>query len=640
MKTKLAAGLAVISVGTLVWAAKDPVIMTVNGVDVPKSEFEYLYHKNSQQQVEAQPLDEYVEMFELYKMKVADAKEAGIDTLSSFKSEMKQYRDELAAPYLADSIYLNELVNEAYLRSLEEAEANHIMFSKGMNAAENERSKALVDSVRKLLLAGEDFEEIAVRYSVDKSAVANRGHLGFIAAGRYPYYFEKTAFSLAPDEISEPVETPMGYHIMKGGKRRPSQGTVSAAHIMKMLKPGSSPAEEDRAKAEIDSLYQIVIANPDSFEKIAVENSDDTGSARMGGNLGWFGTGQMVPEFSDVAFALEVGEISKPVRSQYGWHIIKKLGAKGPKTLAEMKPEQLSRLNNPRDERYKLVKAEQTRKLAGKHKGKKNEKTIARLKSHIARNGVDSTFYSTFKQDNSDIFTVEGKPVSVGYFVTSLEGNLVPDAYYGDIFFTDRLDAAYNEALVDAEENALLETNKDYKNLLNEYEEGSLLYEISLRKVWDKAAQDNEGLEKYFSQHKDEYKWQEPKAKGILVQAKSDSVADLVRNRYAELGGDTAIVTLRKEFRNEALIDKVLAQRGVNKIVDYLMFDGDEPGANNGYGVFFILEPRIITAPEEMNDVKGLVTADYQTQLEQNWTTELKKKYPVKVNEKVLRQVK
>ena len=186
MKKAIAGGTCLIAVA-MAFAAKDPVIMTVNGVDVPKSEFEYLYNKNSQQQINPQTLEEYVEMFKLYKMKVADAKAEGLDTLESFLKETSQYRHDLAAPYLADSAYINKLVDEAYARSQREVEAKHIMFFKTRGAAENAAMKARLDSLRGVIVNGGDFEELARQYSQDRGSSQRGGNMGFIVAGNFPY---------------------------------------------------------------------------------------------------------------------------------------------------------------------------------------------------------------------------------------------------------------------------------------------------------------------------------------------------------------------------------------------------------------------------------------------------------------------
>lgn len=641
MKSKLIIGSAVLlSAGTLASAASDPVVMTVNGEDVPRSEFEYLYHKNSQQQIEAQPLEEYIGMFELYKMKVADAKAEGIDTTQSFLSEMAQYRRDLAMPYVADSLYLNKLVDEAYNRSLEEVDIYHIMVPKGKNRAENYTNLQRIDSVRLALLDGADFAELASAISADRSAATNGGNMGYMASGRLPYKFETVAYSLAPGEISEVVESNAGYHVLKGGKHRPSRGAVKGAHIMKMVRPGATPEEEAKAKAAIDSLYQVVKADPESFHKVALANSDDQGSARMGGQVGWFVAGQMVPEFSDAAFALEVGEISEPVRSAYGWHIIKKMEARGPRSKAELKPDLLTQFSDPRDDRFKMIRNDRDNRLALKHKAVTNSDSRGKLKAYVASNGLDSAFYTFYASSPETIYTIDGKPVAVEKVVATLNNAVVSDPYIAGIIFEDKYENAYDEALMKAEEDWLYANNEDYRNLLNEYRDGSLLYEVSLRKVWDKAANDTEGLEGYFAAHRGEYKFKEPRAKGLLVLVKDEEAAEAIKSRFAELDEAEALQTLRNEFRQVAVIDRLLAPKGINKYVDHLMFDGPEPELNPKYPIYFILGGRIATEPENMVDVKGPVTSDYQQLLEQNWTTELRKKYPVKRNMKELKKIK
>ena len=578
MKRTHIAALAIISATAFLAAAKDEVIMTVNGVDVPRSEFEYLYHKNQQQQVDPQSLEEYAEMFKVYKLKVADALSQKIDTASSFQKEMNQYKSDLATPYMTDSLFLNSLVKEAYDLSREEVEAFHIMLAKGATDQDIEASRAQADSLRGVLLNGGDFAELAAKYSVDRASSNVGGRMGYIVAGRFPYAFEKAAYTLAPGEISEIVESPQGFHILKGGKHRPARGTVLVEHIMKMVPPTASAEQQAAAKASIDSIYSVVVANPEKFEDLARELSDDKGSGRQGGKLNWFGAGMMVEPFDSASFAIQVNEISSPVRSQYGWHVIRKLDAKAPASLEEMKPTVLKRIANPQDERYALVEKNLIDKLRKKHK-------------------------KTFK--TADINTIS------------------------------------SEELKNAEHDWLYANEPDYRNLLNEYREGSLLYEASLREVWDKAAKDDAGLTDYFNAHKDDYKWTKPHVKGILVQAANDSVAGLVRTALREVSDDNGLKALRKQFVGKATLDRILMEEGQNAMVDNVIFGGEPVKPNNKkYTVYFIFEPKLLDAPETMTDVKSLVTSDYQNQLERDWVENLKARYPVTVNEKVLRKVK
>ncbi len=642
MKKTFAVGLGACAIA-LAFAAKDPVIMTVNGVDVPKSEFEYLYNKNSQQQVNPQSLDEYVEMFKLYKMKVADARAEGIDTMASFRREADQYRHELAAPYLADSLFLNNLVKEAYDRSKEEVEAYHIMLFKPRDPSKVDEARHRMDSIRTLLLNGADFADLAARFSQDRGSNGKGGRMGWMVANSYPYAFEVAAFNLPEGQISDVIDSGVGFHVLKGGKRRPARGKVKAAHILKLTQ-GKSDADKQKAKAQIDSLYQLVIANPSLFNHLASTNSEDPGSARQGGVLPAFGTGEMVAEFDSVAFALADNEISEPFATSYGYHIIKKIGSEPIASMESIKPRLLARITSPQDPRYLMVRDNQTKKLAKKHKGSLNEKNLQAMRQDVKTLGLDSVLFAKWNaapMADMQVFSVDGKPTKLAGIVDNINKVRIPASDYAVKELDNIIDMLYNRELVKAEEDALLTEQPDYANLLREYVDGSLLYEVSVRKVWDKAAKDTEGLKAYFEANRDNYKWTEPRAKGFLVQAVNDSVGQLVRERAAGLAADSLVQTIRKEFKGKAAIDRVLVSKGTNAMVDNIMFGGPESTPTNSkYTVYFMINPRLISEPEEVADVKGMVTSDYQNEFQQAWENELRKKYPVKVNEKVLRKVK
>ncbi len=642
MKKSVAAGLGACAVA-LAFAAKDPVIMTVNGVDVPRSEFEYLYNKNSQQQINPQTLDEYVEMFKLYKMKVADAKAEGIDTTAAFLKETAQYRHDLAAPYLTDSVYINQLVKEAYDRSLEEVEAYHIMLFKTRDAAVNASLRQRADSLRDVLRGGGDFADLAVRYSQDRGSKNRGGWMGWIVAGAYPAAFELEAYSLPEGAISDVVESPVGYHILKGGKHRKARGKVQVSHILKLTQ-GKDDAGMAQAKKEIDSLYNVVKSAPETFNAVASANSEDRGSARQGGMLPWFGAGEMVAEFDSVAFSLADGEISEPVKTTYGYHIIRRYDSQEVPSLEKMKPQAIARITNPQDPRFKLVRDRQTAAFAKKHKGSLNAKTVAALRADVERQGLDSLLFAKWTVAPSGdlpVASIDGKARKVSDFMSAISYLRVPASANAVEAFDDNLDTYYNSLLVDAEELSLEQSEPDYRNLLKEYIDGSLLYEVSVRKVWDKAAKDTEGLRSFFERNRDNYKWTEPHAKGFLVQASNDSVAGLIRERAAQLAPDTLVQTLRREFKGNIAVDKVLVSKGTNAMVDNIMFGAPQVQPSNvKYKVYFMINPRVLMEPEEVNDVKGLVTSDYQNEFQAEWENELRRKYPVSVNEKVLRQVR
>lgn len=646
MKKTLLTGMFMAVGFTVQMNAQDPVIMTVNGQNVPKSEFEYLYHKNNQQQLSPQPLSDYVEMFKVYKLKVADAKANGIDTTASFKKEMAQYRRDLAAPYIADSAYIYSFIDIAETRAGEEVEASHIMILKAREREKNREGRQLLDSIRALALSGEDFTELADKYSQDRTVERNHGYLGYISSGRYPFDFETAVFETPQGMISEVIESPAGYHIIKPGARRSSKGRVDASHIMKMYPQNATEEQKLAIKNSIDSIYALVMANPSKFGELARKLSDDKGSARQDGHLPIFGSGEMVPEFEEVAFALVDGEISQPVESMYGWHIIRKNAALGAPSREETKEKILKSVANPQDSRFRKVKEHEVDNLIAKHKASINEKTLKEMKEQARQAGIDSLYlanWTTMPNSVKPIAKVGKKEIPASDMITLMMRVNEP-AGEGAANILDDVSRAFLSKIVNEEEQEwLYENNADYRNLMNEYTDGSLLYEISLQKVWDKAAKDEEGLEKYFMAHRNNYKWDAPKVKGILIQGLNDSIVAVVRERIEAIPADELVAQLpqlRKEFSGKAQIERILMGKGSNPMVDEVMFGGPKakPKIAN-FAAYSLYEPRLLEAPEELIDVKAQVTTDYQNDLEQEWIIELKKTYPVIVNQEVLSTV-
>lgn len=548
---------------------KKGVLMTVAGEEIPTSEFEYLYEKNLSQQAEPQSLDDYLELFKIYRLKVAEAKAEGKDTTENFKKEIAQYKRELLEPYMVDSTFIYQYIETAGKRDKEEVEASHIMLTKSQDPQINTRNKEILDSLRVEIQNGASFNQLAKTYSQDKSVLRNEGYLGYIVAGRYPYAFETAVYETPSGEISEIIESPVGLHLVLPGKKRPSRGKVEVSHIMKLVTDAMTDEQAARQKEIIDSIYNIVSENPELFSVMAERNSDDKGTARKGGMLPLFGTGEMVPEFEAAAFSLNNGEISKPVRSAYGWHIIMKHGSIPQRNPQEVKAEVLKRISNPQDPRF----------------------------GEIERNKLDR-----LKQ--------------------KFNGSLS------------------DEELILAEEDWQYTNNPEYRNLVNEYTDGSMLYEVSLDKVWNRAMQDNEGLENYFQTHRDKYKWDQPYAKGVLVQAKTDSIGNLIKSACQNMSPDSIVRYVKKNFSKEAVAEKVLLPKGTNPMVDNIMFDGTKTKSKlKDFQCYFMLDSKLIEEPEELADVKAAVTVDYQEQLESDWVADLKNKYPITINNKELKNL-
>lgn len=621
--------------------AKDATVMTVNGHAVPLSEFEYLYLKN-RQQTALQPLDEYLEIFKTYKLKVADALALGLDTTAAFRSEYAQYRSELAQPYLVDSAYLNELIEEAYERYQTQEHARHIMLAKGPDAAANRRAVERLDSIRAVLAAGGDFAELATRFSQDRETARRGGDLGWMANPGLPYAFQTAVSTLPVGTVSEIVESPVGYHLILVEGRRPNAGYLSASHIMKMVPASATAEQQAAAKAQIDSIYAVIVADPEKFEEMAVRYSDDTNTGPRGGIMPPFPQGVYPHDFDSVAFSLADGTFAAPVRTPFGWHIIKRFSMRPLESLAQMRDRLSQTVTNPADIRADMIAARQLRTLGRQFGLRPVKKSWDVVNAYIAAHGIDSSFYPSVSGllKGAPLYKYKGGQLTLADMAPQLSMLVVADPEFGAAEFGKRADAALRQRLLALKEADLERTQPDYRNLLHEFRDGSLLYEAGRLRVWDRATADTVGLADYFDAHRGEYTWKEPRAKGYLIQVANDSVERLVKARLTELAPAEYVPVLRKEFPGTVQIDRVLIGRGGNAMIDYLMFGGPEvKPSNSRYANFFLYDAKVLEAPEELADVRGLVVADYQNFLMKEWEEELKEKYPVQVFPKVLGKV-
>lgn len=619
--------------------SKDPELMTINGKAVTLGEFEYLYHKNNSQQLAPQTIDEYLDMFVTYKQKVADAESEGIDNTEAFKNEFDGYRRELAEPYLRNKEMEDSIIRAVYSHMQEDVDVSHIMLASKGPGIDAEAQKHTLDSIRTAILNGADFAALARQYSIDRAARKNGGRMGFIPVGRLPYTFEDAAYNTKAGEISPVVETPFGFHIVKVNARRPARGQVLAQHILKLTQ-GLSEEDAAKKKAEIDSIGALLAAGAD-FEEIAKKESEDPGSQRNGGRLNWFGAGQMVPEFEEAAFSLQNGEVSAPFKTSYGYHIVKRLDWKPVDSFETMEP--MIKNVIQRDERGQMPRKRKIAELRCKFKAGVNAANLALVKNEIVKNGgLDSALIEKYLVSEMEVASMGKQKILLSEVVSEIGAPLAGTPERQAAQFEERVNLSLDNAVTEAERQDLAVNNADYRNLLNEYRDGMLLFEVSDRKVWTKAKQDKEGLENYFRTHRDKYKWEKPKFKSYVVFATSDSIMQLAKGylESTDMPGDSLATDLRKKFGKDVKIEKVIAAQGENNITDYLGFGAEKPEAKGKWAWYFPYRGKILNAPEEAADVRGAVTGDYQGELEEAWVAGLKQKFPAKINKKTLKKAK
>jgi len=335
--------------------AADQVLLTIDGKPVMASEFMYIYQKNNQETaVESKTIDEYLDMFINFKLKVVEAEAAGLDTTEAFAKELKGYRAQAIPKYMQDKEAMDSLIQLSYDRMTRDRWASHIAIECPMDASDSMEQAALkkLEAATKRIKKGEAFAKVAAEVSTIPTAKEDGGELGWITPFRYIYALEDAVYTTPVGELTQPVRTPYGYHIAWVEKEVTHQD-VEAAHIMKMV-PGGSADVDAKAKQAMDSIYAL-LENGADFAELAKVESEDKGSAMRGGGLGWFGRGVMVKAFEDVVYSLKPGEISEPFRSHFGWHIAKVSGYR------DVQP-----LDSIRDQVEKKVKRDERQKEADK----------------------------------------------------------------------------------------------------------------------------------------------------------------------------------------------------------------------------------------------------------------------------------
>jgi peptidyl-prolyl cis-trans isomerase SurA len=646
MKKQLILALGILfSLNTM--AQTDNVVMEIDGKKVTKSEFLQIYLKNNNNpKYDKQSLDEYMELFKKFKLKVAEAEVLGYDTIPKLKKELAGYRKQLSQPYLIDSTKNSALVKQAYERMKNEVHAAHILVKVAENASPEDTLAAYnkIMAIKKRIENGEDFATVAKgkNGSDDPSAVRNGGDLGYFTAFQMVYQFEEAAYNTPVGKISNPVRTKFGYHIIKVIDLRPARGTMKAAHIMVATGKEADPEEIEAAHKKVDEIYAKLQAG-ESFEKLASEFSDDAQTAEKGGELPLFGTGtttRMVPEFEEAAFALKAnGEISKPVQTAYGYHIVKRLDLTPLRTFDELKKEIQGKVN--KDERSIVTQQSFIEKLKKSYAFKDNySKTSKWFVQNIDSNYFKGTWTADGLKSNTAMFTLDKKGFTQKEFASYLQKNF---RNYKNMEAKALVQKQYtawqNSEILAYEESKLDNKYPDFKALMQEYHDGILLYEIMSDKVWNKAIKDTSGLKTFFEGHNSNYTWgkrynayvyeclNEDIAKKVATMLKSDTISSR-----------TVINAINKESE---LNLRVRTGKFEVESTPYLKGHELKKGVNPAYqfdGKYYIVKVDEILAPtaKTMAEAKGAATSDYQNYLEKEWLAEISKKHPIVIHEQVL----
>ncbi|MBL7764876.1 MAG: peptidylprolyl isomerase [Chitinophagaceae bacterium] len=628
--------------------AADPVLFTYGGKPVGKAEFLRMYTKNINNQkpdYSEAALREYLTLYSRFKMKVSEAESKQMDTLSGIQSELGTYKKQLAKTYLTDKEVTDNLVKEAYNRMKKDIRVSHILINTPRNSDDTMAAYRKIDSLYKAIQSGADFSNIAKAVSDDKPSGALGGDLGFMTALQYVYPFESEAYNLAIGSISKPVRTIFGYHIIKKTEERPARGEIQVSQIMVGVQKSQGEEGAKAAKTKIDSLYSVLKKGNVKFETIVEKYSDDKFSKNAQGALPTFGVGQMVPTFEDAAFALKnPGDISAPILTEFGYHIIK-LTKKTPlRPFDSVKTDITKRVE--KDGRIDIARQLYTNKIKVKVGYKEYPDALTELINAIPDSSLRNGGFqgSNFKQYRKNLFEMSGTVFNQADFANYIE-TYTHGRIYGQKESTLRsLFKNYTDkALYDYQENQLIDENEEYRNLLTEYRDGIMLFELTDKSVWSRASSDTIGLDAYYQQHKSKYMWQ-PAIKGQIYRAQDEEyikrVVKALNNPELKTPEEVA-----KDANGDGAQNKVVFETGKfektrfpagTKLIagKYSPYYKNEDGS---YTLVNVVEVYDQPTQKTLSEARGYVISEYQEYLEKQWISDLEAKYPVTINEATLK---
>lgn len=628
----------------------DAIIMEIDGKPVTKSEFLQIYLKNNNDpKYDKETMDEYMKLFRKFKLKVAEAEALGYDTVPRLKKELEGYRKQLATPYLTDSSMNQIMVKESYDRVSEEIRASHILLRLNPDVIPKDTLLAYnrLIKMRKEIMDGKDFEMVAKGKSgsEDPSVKDNGGDLGYFTAFQMVTPFEDAAYTTPIGEVSMPIRTKFGYHIIQVVDKRPARGTITAAHIM-VTKGDNSGAEEEgssaSAKKKIDEIY-MRLKNGEDFEGLAKQFSDDPSTNSKGGVLPTFGSGtttRMVTNFEDAAFSIqEDGGICEPIQTQYGWHIIKRLNLVPLASFDKMKKELENRVS--RDDRAKRTQDSFVKKLKQDYSYK--AKSVRRV--NYFKNVIDSTYFAgEFKADqvkkNKLLYKIDGQKIRQSEFAGFLAKTYRTQPQQSVETLVDNQYKEFEKSQILGYEESKLEMKYPaFKSLMQEYHDGILLYEVMSDKVWNKGMKDTTGLKTFFENNREDYMW----------GARYDAMVYECLNM--DVAKQVSDMTKNDTITSKHVIDKINAESQLNLSVKTNKFEVDKTpfltnanlkkGINPVYSFeekYYVVKVENIlpAGMKELNETRGAVTSDYQNYLEKEWLMEIEKKHPVIIYTEVL----
>ncbi|WP_395045255.1 peptidylprolyl isomerase [Flavobacterium sp.] len=623
------------------------VLFTIDGKPFYTDEFERVYKKNLDlvKDESQKDLNQYLELFVGYKLKVTKANKIGLQNNVQYQNEFKSYRTQLSKNYTSDSKVTAELVKEGYDRMKSEIRASHILVMVDENASPQDTLIAYskIKEIRKRAVAGEDFAKLAQENSEDPSAKENMGDLGYFTSFRMVYAFESAAYKTDKGQISQPIRTRFGYHIINVVDIRKNRGEVAVAHIM--LMNSKEDVDPQGVQDNINDIYKK-IQQGESFDELAKQFSEDKSSASKGGVLNKFGSGQLSSQiFEDTAFSLtKENPISKPIQSAFGWHIVKLIDNYPVKTFEESKAELENKIG--KDDRSRLITNSLTEKLRKKYKVKRDEKMFAATSKLVTNDYYDGKWElpENLKEYSSKLMNIETRIVSGGQFLNYIKSQqksgiaAKPIAKLMDVLYSNFVDEQINTYYNDNLEVEFPE----FASVVEEYRDGLLLFDLMEKEIWERSKTDTLGLKNFYETQKDKHKWKTR----LDVAIASSTKMDVIKKALAMIKKGISIQDIKTKLNVKDVVD-VMITESVLEVGAEALPKGtkEEVGFSEitKQGEYYFVTNVKKVLPEAVKtfeECKGKIVNEYQQYLEKNWVNELKNEFQVNVNQDVFEKVK
>lgn len=644
MKHTLALVFTLVLSASLVFSQNtDPVLLTVGNDKITLSEFEQIFKKNNtDKKVDKEALDEYIDLFTKFRLKVKQAKDQGMDTTKAFTQELLMYRKQLSQPYLKVTDVEEKLVKEAYDRFNKDVKIRHILIRLPQCAAPKDTLEAYkkLEAIRKDILKNKNFEEAAAKYSQDTITAPKGGLLGYFTALQTAYAFENAYSAMKAGDVSQIVRTSQGYHLLKVDDVRPARGLIQVAHIFIGFDKNNAQSYA-AAKQKIEEVYQR-LQSGDAFDNLAREYSDDYNTAQKGGELAPFGINRMQPVFEDAAFALKTpGEYSKPFEGPYGFHILKLMEKKGVPEFDVMKNELQKEISKTK--RWEVVKQTLINNTKVQYKYELNKDVLTRLETISVKNNGNLSKEEVKNLPVNWLFKLDGKTYSYQDFTESALSKVTADKPLEFCNFSKNyLDPYIDNIVLEYKESNLENEDPRFRGLMSEYRDGILLFNLMDKRVWTKSVEDTTGLKAFYETHKNNYMWGE-RADAYVIDCLNADVEKQARKLASKLQTGKIskakfIEQLNKKNNSNIILSEGMYSKGDNTAVDNTGWKAGIGSSvdHNGRIRFAVVKSIVPPQPKALKEAKGLIISDYQAYLENQWIEELRGKYQVNLNKDVL----